>query len=98
MAAEHGLMGLALWGALLLGNMGVLTWLVWRGGRLRLTWLENHAAMLRASLAAYLVGAACLGIAYWQMVYLLMASVILLRGFAARATSFTPSNPAAREA
>ena len=98
MAAEHGLMGLALWSALLLGNMGALTWLVWRGGRLRLTWLENHAAMLRASLAAYLVGAAFLGIAYWQMVYLLMASVILLRGFAARATSFTPSNPAAREA
>jgi probable O-glycosylation ligase (exosortase A-associated) len=98
MAAEHGLVGLALWSALLLGNMVALTWLIWRGRRLHLVWLENHAAMLRASLAAYLVGAAFLGIAYWQMLYLLLVSAVLLQGFAARATPSMPLSQPEREA
>lgn len=81
-AAEHGLVGLALWGGLLFGSLLALTGLIHRGRRQRLPWLENHAAMLRASMAAYAVGSAFLGIAYWQVLYLLIVSAILLRGFA----------------
>jgi hypothetical protein len=34
--------------------------------------------MLRASLAAYLVGAVTLGITYWELLYLLIGAAILL--------------------
>jgi probable O-glycosylation ligase (exosortase A-associated) len=97
MAAEHGLLGLALWGALLLGSMLALTVLIGRGRRERLPWLENHAAMLRASLAAYMVGAAFLGIAYWQMLYLIIVSTVLLRRFSAQ-SEFSMQANSGREA
>jgi len=84
MAAEHGLVGLTLWASLLFGSLLALTGLIHRGRRERLPWLENHAAMLRASLLAYVVGSAFLGIAYWQVLYLLIVSAILLRVFAPR--------------
>jgi putative inorganic carbon (hco3(-)) transporter len=78
MAAEHGFVGLGLWLGLLLGSLLALTRLIWLGRHRRQPWLADHAAMLRASLAAYAVGAAFLGIAYWQLLYLLLASAILL--------------------
>jgi len=93
MAAEHGLVGLALWGALLLGSLLALTRLIARGRRQRLPWLENHAAMLRVSLAAYMTGAIFLGIGYWPMLYLILVSAVLLRRFAARAGSSAPARP-----
>lgn len=82
MATEHGLVGLGLWLALLGGSLVALTGLIWRGRRQGQPWLENHAAMLRASLAAYMVGAAFLGIAYWQMPYLIVLSAVLASRFA----------------
>lgn len=81
-AAEHGLLGLGLWLLLLLGSMAALTRLIWHGRGWKLPWLEPHAAMLRASLAAYLVGSAFLGIAYWNLLYLFIVSTTLLERFA----------------
>ena len=78
MATEHGLVGLGLWLVLLGGSVVTLTGLIRRGRLHGLEWLVNHAAMLRASLAAYAVGAAFLGIAYWLTPYLLVISAILL--------------------
>lgn len=83
MAAEHGLVGLGLWLALLGGSVVALTGLIRRGRLYGMVWLVNHAAMLRAYLAAYAVGAAFLGIAYWLTLYLLVISAILLSRLAA---------------
>lgn len=82
MAAEHGLVGLALWGALLVGTLLMLTRLIGQNRRWRVPWLTTHAAMIRASLVVYLVGAAFLGIAYWELLYLMIISAILLERFA----------------
>lgn len=82
MAAEHGLLGLALWLSLVLGSMLNLTWLLHKNRRWRLPWLDNHAAMLRAALIAYAVGAVFLGIAYWELLFYLVVSAILLTHFA----------------
>lgn len=75
---EHGFVGLGLWGMLVLGSVLSLTRVIW--GRLR--WqapeLTDQAAMLRASIAAYLVGAAFLSIAYWELLFVLVASAILI--------------------
>lgn len=80
MAAEHGLPGLALWLALVGGTLAGLTRsgaaARRRGDAETATW----AAMLRASLAGYVVGAAFLGIAYWELLYwLVMAAAALDR-------------------
>lgn len=83
-AAEHGLLGLALWLSLVLGSMLNLTWLLHRNRRWGLPWLDNHAAMLRAALAAYAVGAVFLGIPYWELLFYLVVSAILLTHFASK--------------
>ncbi len=82
MVAEHGFVGLALWGSLVLGSVVSLSVLIARNRRWQLPGLTDQAAMLRASLAAYLVGAAFLSIAYWELLYLLLACAILLSRFA----------------
>jgi putative inorganic carbon (HCO3(-)) transporter len=82
MAAEHGLYGLALWCTLVFGSLASLTRLIWINRRWRLPWLSSHAEMLRAALAAYTVGAVFLGIAYWELLFLLIVSAILLERFA----------------
>ena len=81
-AVEHGFPGLVLWGSLVFGSAVSLTLLMARNGRWRFPGLNYQAAMLRASLAAYVVGAAFLSIAYWELLYLLLASAILLSRFA----------------
>ena len=79
MLAENGFPGLLLWLALLLGTLVYLTRLYRRnrtaeGGE----WLANCSAMLRASLVAYAVGSAFLGLSYWDIFYhLLIISVLL---------------------
>ena len=86
MAAEHGLVGLALWCGLLFGTLVDLSLIAWRhrGGSGRR--LADQAAMLRASLAAYAVGSAFLSIAYWELLYLVLAAAILTSWQARRAT------------
>ena len=80
--AEHGFPGLVLWGSLVFGSVVSLSVLIARNRRWQLPGLTDQAAMLRASLAAYLVGAAFLSIAHWELLYLLVACAILLSRFA----------------
>ncbi|MDZ7594743.1 MAG: putative O-glycosylation ligase, exosortase A system-associated [Thiobacillus sp.] len=80
--AEHGFPGLLLWGSLVFGSVVSLSVLIARNRRWQLPGLTDQAAMLRASLAAYLVGAAFLSIAYWELLYLLLACAILMSRFA----------------
>lgn len=82
MAAEHGLVGLTLWLVLLVGSLWMLTRLIGRNRRWRIPWLSVHAAMIRASIAAYMTGAAFLGIPYWELLYLMIISAVLLERFA----------------
>jgi putative inorganic carbon (HCO3(-)) transporter len=84
MGVEHGFPGLLLWLALLAGTYVSLTRMITRAKLWRLDWAQRWAAMLRASLVAYGVGAVFLGIAYWELLYwLLMASALATR-FAVR--------------
>jgi len=41
--------------------------------------LSDQAAALRTSLVAYLVGGAFLSIAYWELLYLLLAAALVLQ-------------------
>ena len=78
MAAEHGLVGLAIWGLLLIGTLGSLTRLGMTATRKGVAWAADYAAMLRASLLAYMVGGLTLGIAYWELPYHLIVITIVL--------------------
>ena len=80
--AEHGFVGLALWAALVVGSVLSLTWMIWQSRRRAMPGLVDEATMLRASIAAYLVGAAFLSIAYWEILFVLVASAILVSRFA----------------
>jgi probable O-glycosylation ligase (exosortase A-associated) len=80
--AEHGFPGLVLWGSLVFGSAVSLSVLIARNRRWQLPGLTDQAAMLRASLAAYMVGAVFLSIAYWELLYLLLACAILMSRFA----------------
>lgn len=82
MLVEHGFPGLLLWGGLLLGTVASLTRLIAHGRRRNSPRLMTRAAMLRVSMLAYMVGAAFLSIAHWQLLYLLLVATILTRGLA----------------
>ncbi len=84
MGVEHGFPGLLLWGALLAGTILSLTRMGWLGKRWHLDWVQAWAAMLRASLIAYAVGAIFLGITYWELSYWLLMASLLARHFAIR--------------
>lgn len=78
-AAEHGLVGLGLWGLLLGGTLVSLSRLLAKPRHGRFEWKHEYAAALRMSLMAYLVGSAFLSIAYWELLYLLLAAAIVLQ-------------------
>lgn len=77
--AEHGFIGLLLWGALLLATLFGLTRLTGaaRCGRAP-DWAGRYAALLRTALVAYAVGGAFLGISYWDIFYHLLLIAALL--------------------
>lgn len=79
MAVEHGLVGLGLWGFLLIATLFQLSRLIALGRSVAAPWISDQAAALRASLVAYLVGAAFLSIAYWELLYLLVAAALVLQ-------------------
>ncbi len=81
-ASEHGLPGLALWTALLLGSVIQLARAAWRPPAGQPAWVADYSAMLLAALLSYLVGASTLGIAYWELPYLLVVLSILSRAIA----------------
>lgn len=78
-AAEHGLVGLGLWGGLLGAILLSLSRLISLGRRRAESGLSDQAAALRTSLVAYLVGGAFLSIAYWELLYLLLAAALVLQ-------------------
>ncbi len=81
--AEHGYGGFLLWIGLLVGSLWDLTRLG-RVGRSRadLAWVTNYSEMMRASLAGYAVGAMFSGLAYWDILFHLVAMAVVLRRLA----------------
>lgn len=78
LAAEHGIIGLAIWLSLFLGTVLSLGRLTWQHRKAEDRWLGDYAAMLQASLVAYLVGGITLGIPYWELPYHLVVIASLL--------------------
>lgn len=79
MLAENGVPGLLLWLSLLVGSLISLSRL-YSTSRMRagLEWAADFSGMLRISLVSYMIGAAFLGLSYWDILYhLLMISALL---------------------
>jgi probable O-glycosylation ligase (exosortase A-associated) len=77
--AEQGLVNFLFWMSLILGTLFSLTRLAWRyRGSADQAWVVDYSRALRASLIAYCVGGAFLGIAYWDLLYHLIAAAIVL--------------------
>jgi hypothetical protein len=72
--AEHGFIALGVWLALLVGTLTSLSRCALRGGA---PYSEPCAAVLVA-LTGYAVGAAFLGLAYWDIYYQLLVGAVLL--------------------
>jgi probable O-glycosylation ligase (exosortase A-associated) len=85
-AAEHGLFGLALYVALIGGTLWSLLRLMMRSDRAQRGRHEpserRMAEAIFIALMAYLVGAAFLSIAYWELLFLLLAAAWVLRRLA----------------
>lgn len=81
--AEHGLLAFAIWCSLLIGTIVSLTRLAWLSRRSpALAWVGNYSLMLRASVIGYMVGALFLELAYWEILYQLLAITVQLRQLA----------------
>ena len=77
---EHGFVGLGLFLLLLLVSVLRLRGLKSRiRKRAELAWAETYATMLQLSLVAYIIGGAFLGLAYFDLLYYLIASSICLQ-------------------
>ncbi|MDO9227564.1 MAG: putative O-glycosylation ligase, exosortase A system-associated [Pseudomonadota bacterium] len=82
--AEHGFPGLLIWLGLMLGSLFQLARAAWLPLPGYPAWASANNAMFFASLLAYLIGGATLGIAYWELPYLLIILAILTHVFAKR--------------
>ncbi len=82
--AEQGLLAFLLWLSLIVGTLIGLTRLAWHHrGHAESAWVVDCSTALRASLIAYCVGGAFVGIAHWDLLYHLIAAAIVLRGLSA---------------
>jgi len=78
--AEHGFVGLVIWGGLIAGTLLSLGFLARSGRRTKQPWVASYAGMLQASLVAYLAGALTLGIAYWELPFwLIICTAVMAR-------------------
>jgi probable O-glycosylation ligase (exosortase A-associated) len=91
---ENGLPGFLLWSALLFGGIAKLTLLSAKARLRGDRETELSAAMLRAGLAGYAVGGAFLGIAYWGLLYQMLAMAMLLERFGFESAKAVPSRMA----
>ena len=83
MFSEHGFIAFAIWFSMIIGTLLSLTRLPKRvKGIPEMKWVENYSYMLRASLIAYMVGTAFLGLSYWDLLYHLIFISVLVKQFA----------------
>ncbi len=83
MFSEHGFLAFGVWFSMLVGTFVSLSRLPKRTrGISELKWVENYSYMVRASLVAYMVGTAFLGLSYWDLLYHLIFIAVLIKKFA----------------
>jgi len=74
--AEHGLLGFAIWlGGVLAGIYYALRIPVLARGHLNLQWAYDLARMSQVSIVAFLTGATFLSLPYWDLFWLLLATL-----------------------
>jgi len=91
---DMGFVGLALFLALFataLRNAGAVRRLVRRSGRRDLDWAASMAGALRISVVVFLIGGASLSAAYYDIDYLLVAMLAVLRDLVERALREQPT-------
>jgi putative inorganic carbon (HCO3(-)) transporter len=82
--AEHGWIGLGLFGLLISFSLLSLVRLKWQAARAPgLEWIARYADMLYVSVIGYLVNGAFLSVAYFDLAYQLLILVPVLRSLAA---------------
>jgi probable O-glycosylation ligase (exosortase A-associated) len=83
MFSEHGFIAFGIWISLILGTLISLTKLPKKTRDVEgMEWVQNYSYMLRASLIAYMVGTAFLGLSYWDLLYHLIFISVLVKKFA----------------
>ena len=84
MLAENGFPGLALWLSVLVGTLISLSRIYHAARKLAgLEWVADFSGILRISLLSYMIGAAFLGLSYWDILYHLLVISALLSALAA---------------
>jgi len=77
---EHGFVGLALFLALLWSCFASLSTVSrWSRSDPSLSWASEYVLMLRSCFAAYVIGGAFLGLAYFDLFYYLVVAIIILK-------------------
>lgn len=77
---EHGFIGLILFMSMIIMAFTTTRWIVKNAGNdAESAWIKELGSMLQISLVGYAVGGSFLGLAYYDLVYHLIAIVILLR-------------------
>jgi len=84
MLSEHGFIAFFIWLSMILGSVISLTRLPNKTKEFSELhkWVTNYSHMVRASLIAYMVGTAFLGLAYWDLLYHLIFISVLIKKFA----------------
>lgn len=83
MFSEHGFIAFGIWISLIIGTLVSLTRLPkLTRGIPGMEWVKNYSHMIRASLIAYMVGTAFLGLSYWDLLYHLIFISVLIKKFA----------------
>lgn len=81
--SEHGFIAFGIWLSMLLGSFISLIRLPMKTSKHpELTWVSNYSNALKASLLAYIIGSAFLGISYWDLLYHLIFISALIKKFA----------------
>ncbi len=81
--SEHGFVAFGIWLAMILGSLISLTRLQGKTKKIpALKWVNNYSISLKASLIAYMIGSAFLGVSYWDLLYHLIFISALIKKFA----------------
>jgi len=62
-----------------------------------LSWIKSYSDMLKMSIVAYCIGGAFLGLAYFDLIYQLIAAVIILKAMVRRELSTIPTGQMVQE-
>lgn len=81
--SEHGFIAFFIWLSMLLGSyISLIRLPVVTKSYPALSWVSNYCKAIKASLLAYMIGSAFLGVSYWDLLYHLIFISALIKKFA----------------